>query len=54
MCQFFFSFLEIKRGEQVEISYLLLEQQLEGETSVPERETFDYLVLACPQPRASG
>lgn len=41
--------LEIKRGEQVEISYLLLEQQLEGETSVPERETFDYLVLACPQ-----
>ena len=35
--------------QQVSVRYTLLEQQLENDSAVPETETFDYLVLACPQ-----
>jgi hypothetical protein len=41
--------LKITRGEKIEVEYLLLEQQLEGSTRITETETFDHLVLACPQ-----
>jgi hypothetical protein len=39
----------IRRGERIEVDYRLLEQQLEGTTTIPEAATFDHLVLACPQ-----
>ena len=40
---------KITRGETIEVEYRLLEQRLEGHARIPERATFDYLVIACPQ-----
>jgi protoporphyrinogen oxidase len=39
----------ITRGEKIKVEYRLLEQELEGQQDFPETQTYDYLVLACPQ-----
>jgi hypothetical protein len=41
--------LRIDRSGPVKVEYDLLVQQLESYTTVHEQETFDYVVLACPQ-----
>jgi hypothetical protein len=39
----------ITRGDEIKVEYRLLEQELEGKQDFPETQTYDYLVLACPQ-----
>ena len=39
----------ITRGDKIEVKYELLEQELEGKTSIRGTATYDYLILACPQ-----
>jgi predicted NAD/FAD-binding protein len=41
--------LKIDRSGPVQVEYDLIVQQLEGQTTVRERDTFDCLVIACPQ-----
>lgn len=41
--------LKIDRSGPVQVEYDLIVQQLEGQATVRERDTFDCLVIACPQ-----